>query len=64
MEEKEKEDNILIPLNEKKEIGNEMPINIFFVSKEEKDNFSDLKSLFLNSKKKTLYLKENIIWIQ
>ena len=48
MEEKEKEDNILIPLNEKKEIGNEIPINIFFVSKEEKDNFSDLKSLFLN----------------
>ena len=60
MEEKEN----LIPLNEKKEIGNVMPINIFFVSKEEKDIFSDLKSLFLNSKKKTLYSKENMIWIQ
>ena len=57
MEEKEKEDNILIPLNEKKEIGNEMPINIFFVSKEEKDNFSDLKSLFLNSNKKNFVFK-------
>jgi len=64
MEEKEEKENILNRLNEKKEIGNVMPINIFFVSKEEKDIFSDLKSLFLNSKKKTLYSKENMIWIQ
>ena len=35
----EKENNILIPLNKKKENRNEPPINIFFVSKEKKTTF-------------------------
>ena len=37
-EEKEEKENIFNRLNEKKEIGNVMPINIFFVSKHIKNN--------------------------
>ena len=47
----EKDNNILIPLNKKKEIGIETSINIFFVSKEKTDYFSNLKSLLLKSSK-------------
>jgi hypothetical protein len=56
MEEKEK--NILIPLNKKKEIGNELPINLFFVSKEKIEYFSNLKSLLLKSSKKFIFKGE------
>ena len=40
-----------IPLNKKKKIGNESPINIFFASEEKTDYFSNLKSLLLDSTK-------------
>ena len=54
MEEKEKN----IPLNKNNEIRNEPPINIFFVSKEETDYFSNLKSLLNSSKKKFTFKGE------
>ena len=54
----EKENNILIPLNKKKEIGIEPSINIFFVSKEKTDYFSNLKSLLLKSSKKFTFKGE------